>query len=213
MLFSKDLFKQLDLLHTVDSTNEYLKRCVEEKRARIVLAEEQTSGKGRYGRRWYSRFGEGVYVSYLLYPDWKEYRAPFLNQIAVLAVMSTIRERGNSDLDLRLKLPNDVLVSGKKVCGILSELSCLEGRINWAIIGIGVNLFQTSFPPALCFKATSLTLEKVSLSDPLDFFRHLTEHLEAVYRRLERGDWEKVQEEFDCLSRAFRSPVGSEMSS
>jgi BirA family biotin operon repressor/biotin-[acetyl-CoA-carboxylase] ligase len=191
-----ELFKQFDYLHRVDSTNDYLKSYVEEGETRMVVAREQTSGKGRGDRSWYSPPEEGLYLSYLLYPGWQVERSPFLSMLTGLAVVQAIREEGPSGLQIKLKRPNDILIAGKKVGGILIELSSMQDRILWAIVGIGVNLYQKDFPEDLpC--PTSLAQEGVTVSNPLDFCDRLTGQFERLYRQLEQGKWEVIQAQFE----------------
>lgn len=190
------LFKQFDYLHRVDSTNDYLKAFVEEGETRMVVAREQVSGKGRGDRSWYSPPEEGLYLSYLLYPPWRVERSPFLNMLSGLAAVLAIREEGPPGLQLKLKRPNDILIAGKKVGGILIEMSSMQDRILWAIVGIGVNLYQKDFPGDLSH-ATSLAQEGVAVSHPLDFCDRLTKQFEGLYRQLEEGKWESIQTEFE----------------
>ena len=190
------LFKHFDYLHRVDSTNDYLKAFVEEGETRMVVAREQVSGKGRGDRSWYSPPEEGLYVSYLLYPQWQVERSPFLNMLSGLAAVLAIREESPSGLQLKLKRPNDILIAGKKVGGILIEMSSMQDRILWAIVGIGVNLYQKDFPEDLSH-ATSLALEGVTVSNPLDLCDRLTEQFERLYRQLENGKWDSIQTEFE----------------
>lgn len=190
------LFKQFDYLHRVDSTNDYLKAFVEEGKTRMVVAREQTSGKGRGENSWYSPPEEGLYLSYLLYPGWQADHSPYLNMLSGVAALLAIREEGPSDLQLKLKRPNDILIAEKKVGGILVEMSSMQDRILWAIVGIGVNLYQKDFPEDLP-NATSLALEGVRVSHPLDFCELLTGHFERLYRQLEKGKWEAIQTEFE----------------
>ena len=190
------LFKQFDYLHCVDSTNDYLKAFVDEGVTRIVVAREQASGKGRGENIWYSPPEEGLYLSYLLYPSWQLERSPYLNMLSGLAAVLAIREDSPSDLQLKLKRPNDILIAGKKVGGILVEMSSMQDRIIWAIIGMGINLYQTDFPQDLS-QATSLALEGVAVSHPLDFCDRLTGQFERLYRQLEKGKWEVIQAEFE----------------
>ena len=192
------LFRQFEYLESVDSTNEYLKTFVAEGEPRIVVAREQTAGKGRYARRWHSPLGEGLYVSYLLYPEWRIDRSPFLEILAGLAVVRAIGREAPSTLQIQLKRPNDVLVSGKKVCGVLTETSTLQDRILWAIVGIGVNLYQKEFPEDLS-QATSLAAQGVSVEHPLDFCEVLTGEFQSLYRELADGSWERLQKEFEGL--------------
>jgi len=190
------LFKQFDYLHRVDSTNDYLKAFVEEGETRMVVAREQVSGKGRGNHSWYSPPEEGLYLSYLLYPPWRVERSPFLNMLSGLAAVLAIREEGPPGLQLKLKRPNDILIAGKKVGGILIEMSSMQDRILWAIVGIGVNLYQKDFPEDLSH-ATSLAQEGVAVSHPLDFCDRLTKQFEGLYRQLEEGKWESIQTEFE----------------
>lgn len=168
----------------------------------MVVAAEQTAGKGRHGHSWYSPPEEGLYVSYLLFPDWDVVRAPYLTMIAGLAVHRSILDEGGEEGDLVLKPPNDVLIRNRKVCGILIEISTSRNRITWVIVGIGVNLYQRIFPDAIESRATSLDLEGISISDPLEFCDRVTEHLETGYLRLERGQWQEVQSQFEGLSKS-----------
>jgi len=190
------LFKQFDYLHRVDSTNDYLKAFVEEGETRMVVAREQVSGKGRGNHSWYSPPEEGLYLSYLLYPPWRVERSPFLNMLSGLAAVLAIREEGPPGLQLKLKRPNDILIAGKKVGGILIEMSSMQDRILWAIVGIGVNVYQKDFPEDLSH-ATSLAQEGVAVSHPLDFCDRLTKQFEGLYRQLEEGKWESIQTEFE----------------
>ena len=166
----------------------------------MVVAGEQVGGKGRYGRKWLSPAGQGLYVSYLLYPGWEVERRPFLNIISALAVTETIKGRGGVGLPVRLKKPNDVLIGEKKVCGILTETSSLNNRVDWAIVGIGVNLYQKKFPSNLRHPATSLTREGLAIGDPLEFCGHVTAALEGLYGRLEEGEWRTIREEYEDRS-------------
>ena len=190
------LFKQFDYLHRVDSTNDYLKAFVEEGETRMVVAREQVSGKGRGNHSWYSPPEEGLYLSYLLYPPWPVERSSFLNMLSGLAAVLAIREEGPPGLQLKLKRPNDILIAGKKVGGILIEMSSMQDRILWAIVGIGVNVYQKDFPEDLSH-ATSLAQEGVAVSHPLDFCDRLTKQFEGLYRQLEEGKWESIQTEFE----------------
>ena len=168
----------------------------------MVVASEQTAGKGRHGHSWHSPPEEGLYVSYLLFPDWDVVRAPYLTMIAGLAVHRSILDEGGEEGDLILKPPNDVLIRNRKVCGILTEISTSQNRITWVIVGIGVNIYQRIFPDAIESRATSLDLEGISISDPLEFCDRVTEHLETGYPRLERGQWQEVQSQFEGLSKS-----------
>ncbi len=123
----------------------------------VVIAGSQTKGSGRMGRTFVSPPG-GVYLSYMLAPDCSGERLSLLTSCAGLAVCRTISAAAG--LSASIKWPNDVILEGKKVCGILTKLISdgENGSISWAIIGIGVNVGQESFPPELADKAISLRM-------------------------------------------------------
>jgi BirA family transcriptional regulator, biotin operon repressor / biotin---[acetyl-CoA-carboxylase] ligase len=125
----------------------------------VVVAAEQTAGRGRHGRRWSSPEGEGLYLSVILRPE-----IPFsqLWQTAFVASLATAEAVGQvSGLVPRIKWPNDVLLNGRKVCGILTETRRHgdTGTRRPVIVGIGVNLNNSVFPPEIADKATSIMLE------------------------------------------------------
>ena len=190
------MFRHFDHLETVSSTNEHLKAFVANGVPRVTMADEQTAGKGRYGRSWHSEKGQGLYASFLAYPTWSSNRAPFLTMIAALAVIQAIEEQGGSTIKPRIKSPNDILIRQRKVAGILTELSTQSERIRWSIIGIGVNLYQKDFPEGLESKATSLLLEGVAIAHPLTLCQNISRRLEGAFRLLEQGGWKAVRQEF-----------------
>lgn len=190
------LFRRFDYLRTVDSTNSYLKSRSDGRGGRALLAWEQTAGRGRHDRTWHSPAGEGLYMSYLIYPKWPVSRLPFLNILPSLAVVEMVRPLVEKDSKVALKSPNDVLISGRKVCGILSESKCREARIEWAVVGIGINLYQTEFPGHLKEKATSLRLCGGEVEDPLEFFHALTRKFEQFYQAVMQNQWVLLEERY-----------------
>lgn len=122
----------------------------------IITADEQTKGRGRLGRVWHSPSGSGVYLSMILRPDFLPENAPGVSLIVALALAEAINEIIPGDV--KIKWPNDVLISGKKTAGILSELSAEKNKINYLIIGVGININQTAndFPDDIIMLATSI---------------------------------------------------------
>ena len=156
-----------DRLDSVGSTNDYLKQFVDEGQPRAVRARQQTAGRGRNSRVWVSHRDQGLYASFLIYPDWPVQQGEVLNMISVLSVIETIREVDPGlGTDVWAKRPNDVLIRGRKVCGVLVELGSLCERIQWAVLGIGLNLYQTTFPPMArpLHPPTSLKLEGIDVA-------------------------------------------------
>lgn len=189
-------FRQFDYLQTADSTSDYLKPFIESGRSRVAIAKEQTGGRGQFGRAWHSPAGMGLYVSYLLFPGWAATRGESLTHAAAMGVLMSILSLTRSLLDVSIKQPNDILLGGKKCAGILIEMGTQSDRIQWAIIGIGVNLYHQSFPNAIATTATSLLMEGVSVPHPMAFVQELTHHLEKNLFSLQQGRWKLVEDVF-----------------
>lgn len=143
---------------TIESTNKIAKERAKKGApdGTIIIAEEQTAGKGRLGREWYSPKGRGLWFSLVVRPNILPTEVHYLTIISSLAILKAIRGLG---LEADIKWPNDIIIKGKKVCGILSELDSKNEMVNFAIIGIGINVNQEYFPQHLNKKATSLKIE------------------------------------------------------
>jgi BirA family biotin operon repressor/biotin-[acetyl-CoA-carboxylase] ligase len=146
-------------LDEVDSTNSYARRLAEggASDGTVVVARKQTSGKGRLGRQWHSSGDFGLWFSVLLRPAFDPRFAGMLGISAGVAVAQAARSIAGADAVL--KWPNDVLIEGRKVCGILAE-GCTAGRrLEWAVVGIGINVTLPGggFPPELEDVATALS--------------------------------------------------------
>lgn len=122
----------------------------------LVIADKQLNGKGRLGRAWESPSGTGIWMSLVLRPNILPQYASELTLVAGLTICEVISEI--TGLDAKIKWPNDIVVNGKKVCGILTEMSAEMEGINYIILGIGVNVNMTSFPETLPY-ASSLAIE------------------------------------------------------
>ncbi|HRT04156.1 MAG TPA: biotin--[acetyl-CoA-carboxylase] ligase [Kiritimatiellia bacterium] len=130
----------------------------------LVVATHQTRGRGRRERTWDSPAGTGLYASFVLRPDWPADQAPNLAIVAGMAAFRALERAGVANL--RIKWPNDVLANGKKICGVLVEPRLGAGRIDFAVVGIGINVGQGAgdFPPDLRLPATSCRLENAPIS-------------------------------------------------
>lgn len=153
--------KRLINLATTSSTNSEAFRLAEEgaEEGTVVTADEQSKGKGRLGRTWSSPPRANLYCSVILRPRIKPYEAPQLTFLSAVAVARAIER--TSGLKPEIKWPNDVLIGGKKVAGLLNEMSAETDGINFVILGIGVNLNMTAdqLPYDLRHPATSLFIE------------------------------------------------------
>lgn len=146
------------ILDKIDSTNEYAKRIVKDVDENVlIIANSQTNGRGTHGRNWYSEEGQNILMSFLI-KDIKDYKR--IDGIT-LEIGKIIHEILSSkfDLNFEIKLPNDILCNGKKICGILCESSITNNKINYLIIGIGLNVNQTDFNEEIKDIATSLKNE------------------------------------------------------
>lgn len=146
----------------IDSTNTEAKRIAEETKqseghGTVVVADMQSSGRGRRGRGWSSPHGEGIFFTILLKPEIDPANAPMLTLVKALAVAKGIREM--TGLDARIKWPNDIVVNGKKIVGILTEMSAQVDYVNHIVVGTGINVHQLEFPEEIANVATSLDLE------------------------------------------------------
>ncbi|MGA8431845.1 MAG: biotin--[acetyl-CoA-carboxylase] ligase [Candidatus Sulfotelmatobacter sp.] len=151
----------------------------------VFLAEEQTAGRGRGANAWHSQRSTGIYCSVILRPALPTAEILVLSLavgLAVQAAMEEIDSRLSSSLDL--KWPNDVLVGEKKVCGILTEMNAEPTRVRYLVVGIGINVNQTSFPAELEPLATSLRLASGSEWSRVELTAALLKSLHREYTEL-----------------------------
>jgi BirA family biotin operon repressor/biotin-[acetyl-CoA-carboxylase] ligase len=161
LLHTHDLGQTLHCSPELPSTNDRAKELAEAGavHGEVVIAESQTAGRGRRGRTWASPSGRNLYMSVILRPQLPPQRAPELTLVASLAACDACRQAG---VEAGIKWPNDVLVDGRKVAGILTELSAEPDAVHWVVLGIGVNLNsgEDDFPDELRDVATSLAIER-----------------------------------------------------
>ena len=154
--------KNIIHLESVDSTNDYLRKIgndVED--GTVVISEEQTRGKGRLDRNWKSECGQGILMSIILKPDIMPYKSLFITIIAGAAIIKALN---NLKVPAKIKWPNDIIINNKKVSGILTELYAEIEKVNYVVVGIGINVKNLDFDKELEEKATSLYKENYFLS-------------------------------------------------
>ncbi|NRD80550.1 biotin--[acetyl-CoA-carboxylase] ligase [Bacillus sp. BRMEA1] len=154
----------------------------------VILAEEQTAGKGRMNRQWHSPKYTGIWMSLILRPNIQLTKAPQLTLLTAVAVVQAMEEM--TGLIPEIKWPNDILINGKKVTGILTELQAEADRIHSIIIGIGINVNQKldDFPIELQQTASSLFIEKGQTISRSSLIRSIFKHFETLYLLyLEKG--------------------------
>jgi BirA family biotin operon repressor/biotin-[acetyl-CoA-carboxylase] ligase len=144
----------------------------------VVVAEAQTKGRGRMGRSWSSPKGKGIYFSLILRPKLPPSQAAMLTLAAAVAVSSAI-EKILPQVKARIKWPNDLLIGGKKLCGILTELCAETDRVQFIVVGVGINV-NTTFTQLLP-EATSLRVESGAVCSRVFLFQEILRHFEKKY--------------------------------
>lgn len=178
----------------------------------VVFAEAQTRGRGRLGRRWASPAGKGLWFSVLLRPDLRPQAATQLTVAAATAVVRALEQQAG--LRAEIKWPNDVVVRGRKLAGILTELSAELDRIKHVVLGIGidVNLAPTDFPAELRKLATSVQIETGRPHRRADLAAAVLRELDRDYAKVCRHRFDEVAEEWAAhcttLGRRVRVRVG-----
>ena len=164
----------------------------------VVLAEEQTAGRGRGGRAWHSERATGIYVTLLLRPKLAPVQAPLLTMMAGLSAHSAVQALTGLEVDL--KWPNDLLVRGRKLGGILTEMHAEPGQIRFVIVGIGLNVNQEKFPGELVNLATSLRAETGKPQSRMELLVRLLHEFETDYNRFLREGVATVVARFESVS-------------
>ena len=204
-------------LAETDSTNAEALRwgCEDAPHGALVTADSQTAGRGRRGRSWSSPPGKGLYLSLILRPGPKLDTVARLNFAACLAGARVIHEL--TGMECHTKWPNDILLRGHKVGGVLSEADVVAGKLNFVVIGLGLNVNHEAddLPSRLLYPASSLLLETKHVW-PIPAVTEAWLHdFEVFYNRLMRGEWSALRGEFwrRCAQRGQVVTVESESGS
>lgn len=166
----------------------------------LVIAEEQTRGKGRLGRAWHSPPGLGLWFSIILRPEIAAYESATVSLGVALAVAGVLRDAYG--IDARIKWPNDVLVGRRKICGILTEAEFRGGNVEFVVVGAGINVLHeaTDFPGELRTIATSIAMESGAEVNRVDVLSRVLGEVEEKYGRLCRNGFADVRREILPLS-------------
>ena len=182
----------------IDSTNLEAVRQFKEgaPHGTLVIAESQAAGKGRLGRAWISPEGTGIWMSLLLKPALAPWSASMLTLVCAMAVTKGIREAAG--LETQIKWPNDVVWNGRKLCGILTEMSTREQEIRYVVTGVGINVNMTEFPEQAGGQAVSL---RQALGHPVEretLIARILEAFEAYYEVFEAAkDLSGLRDEYN----------------
>ncbi len=190
---NKDIIgKNILFFEKIDSTNLYAKKLVKEgvSEGYVVVAGMQEKGRGRKNRIWYSPDG-GLWFSVILYPRIPPQNAMIITMAASVSIVDAIIK--NTNLKPVIKWPNDVLVRGKKVCGILTELDSEMDLINSAVIGIGINV-NNSISKKLKDIATSIKFETKNYCSIVELFVDIINNFDKNYRCIKLGDFKFIKD-------------------
>ncbi len=201
--------KQIEVLKTVDSTNNEIKRraAAGAESGLLIAAERQTGGKGRIGRIWQSDEGKGVYFTFLLRPDMPPNEVAEITLAAGYGVCAAVREY--TGLDARIKWPNDIVVGSRKLCGILTEMTAQIEKVEYVAVGIGINVNHKEFSEELKDKATSLYIETGHGINRNDFLRAVISELDKVAEQFLKGFTEEHRSKFKELCVTLNRKVTS----
>lgn len=191
-LKTKIIGKKIIYLKKTDSTNSYCKNLVKKniEEGTIVVTDIQEKGKGRKNRKWSSPDG-GIWFSAILYPKIPPQNAMILTMAASISIVEAIKK--STDLNPIIKWPNDVLINGKKICGILTELDAEIDEINYAIVGIGINV-NNNLEKDLQNFATSLKIESNQNISRVNLFKNILKSLDENYNYIKSSNYKKIRD-------------------
>jgi BirA family biotin operon repressor/biotin-[acetyl-CoA-carboxylase] ligase len=201
--------ERIDYFPVIDSTNVHARMIAHEgaPEGTIVVADTQLRGKGRKGRTWFSPAGQGIYVSVILRPRVPPSEAPPLVLMAAVAAAETLL--AHAAVPVTVKWPNDILVGGKKIAGILTEMRLDGDRIDHVVIGMGVNVNTPveSLPPEIAATATSLCAITGRTFSRVALLRTYLEKLEGWYALFRERSFEPIRERWLDLARIIGKQV------
>ena len=208
LLHTKLLGRKIIHFEDIPSTNNEAKRLAIEgaEDGTIVVSEAQGAGKGRLSRGWFSPKGKGIWFSVILRPNFLPQDAPKCTLMAAVAIVRAARK---FDIQVGIKWPNDILYQGRKLVGILTEMSAEMERINYVVIGTGinVNLLPEDFPPEVKDIATSLAIIKGEKLSRVKLFAEIITAMEDLYLSAQQEGFGPVLDEW----RQYTVTLGQEV--
>ena len=174
---------------SIDSTNIYANTIANQApEGAVVVSKKQTQGKGRSGKIWVSDYDQGIYFSTILKPSIPISRASFLTQVAGAALATSLEKLG---VACQIKWPNDLVLNGRKIAGILTEMRAEIESISYIVVGIGVNIGPKTFEESITTVATSLANEGYQIRD-LDLLRTFFIDFEDLYEDFKKRDYSRI---------------------
>lgn len=194
--------QQMELLDSTTSTQEDARRLAEAgaPEGTVVIAEEQTGGRGRMGKKFYSPYGKGIWMSIVLRPTQPLHLTQQLTLLAGVAVRRAILK--TTGVEAGIKWPNDLLIEGKKVCGILLESATEDDRVRYCIAGIGIsaNLREEDYPDELKSIATSLRITSGQNADRNELIGSILNEMESLYELYNDQGFEPIASLWEAAS-------------
>lgn len=208
-LSTKKIAQQLKYFDVIDSTNLECKRIADAGQfydGTLIVADRQDAGRGRRGRTWECPAGINIAMSLLLKPDIAPDTASMLTIVMAMAVANAVKKV--SALDVKIKWPNDIIINGRKFCGILTEMSLEMDYIHYVIIGVGINVNQLEFPEEIKDIATSVKLQKGESVSRAKIVANVMAEFERLYEQfLADGDLSALMEEYNQYLVSFGKEV------
>ena len=193
----------------LDSTNARARQLAEEGAAdgTVIIADRQSAGRGRLGRRWESPPSVNLYCSVLLRPQIPVQQAPQLTFLSAVAVAETLQHL--YQLPAEVKWPNDVLIGGAKIAGLLNEMNAESEQIHFVVLGVGVNLNMTAeqFPDEILYPATSVRLECGQAINRTEFTKNFLQRLDRYYREFLTEGFVPIRRRWEALCNLLNRQV------
>ena len=208
---NKVIGRDIRVFEQTGSTNDVVEKLARDgvREGVVVFAESQTKGRGRLGRRWISPARKGLWFSVLLRPNLRPQAATQLTVAAATALVRAIRQQ--TELAPEIKWPNDILLRGRKVAGVLTELSAELDHVKHITLGIGVdvNLNASEFPPELRKLATSLKIEAGRHLNRADLATAILRELDRDYERIRSHQFAQLADQWEeqCVTLGRRVSI------
>ena len=170
------------------------------------MADEQTNGKGRRGRKWCSKKGANIFMTLLIRPKTEPKHLSGITLLAAMSVTGAIKDVCGADT--KIKWPNDIVLEKKKICGILTEMSSEMNYVNYAVIGIGINVNDDDIPDELRKNASSIYLETGKMTNRNKLTAKVVEKFDEYYKKfLETNDLSQVVDKYNSMLISMDSEV------
>ncbi len=199
--------RKLFVFESIDSTNACAKTLAETgtSEGTVVVADHQTAGRGRLGRTWVSEKGCNLLFSIVLRPSLPKDASGLLTFFSAVFIARALEKMTGHPVEC--KWPNDILINGKKCCGILLENSFSQEKLDFSVVGIGINVNQSTFEGDLETRATSLFREYKKEFDRTQLLQHLLLEADTLFSSLKKGKTETIMTEWNNRCSMFGKPV------